>query len=168
MWGRCGSLSRPVARGYAFAAKGEFGDQWWMRRLLAGVGALLIERFDVRRSLDDVAQIASTLRRGENLLMFPEGTLERYPGIRQFRGGAFAAAQSADVPVVVAALHGTREALRPDSWRPHRSRISLEIGPVLWPDGEGWAAAARLRDTARRAMAELSGEIALPDNQPAT
>ncbi|MGZ5199768.1 MAG: AMP-binding protein [Telluria sp.] len=157
----------PDAPGYAFAAKGEFSEQWWMRRLLTGVGAVFVERFDVRRSTEDVAQIASALQRGDNLLMFPEGTLERYPGIRQFRGGAFAAAQAAGVPVVVAALHGTREALRSGSWRPHPSRISLVIGPVLWPDGDGWAAVARLRDTARRAMAELAGETALPDMQPA-
>jgi 1-acyl-sn-glycerol-3-phosphate acyltransferase len=156
----------PDAPGYAFAAKGEFADQWWMRRLLTGVGALFVERFDVRRSTEDVALIASALRHGHNLLMFPEGTLERYPGIRQFRGGAFAAAQAADVPVVVAALHGTREALRPGTWRPRHSRVSLAIGPVLYPDGGGWAAVARLRDTARRAMADLAGETALPDTEP--
>jgi 1-acyl-sn-glycerol-3-phosphate acyltransferase len=157
----------PDAPGYAFAAKGEFADQWWMRRLLTGVGALFVERFDVSRSTEDVALIASALQHGGNLLMFPEGTLERYPGIRQFRGGAFAAAQAAGAPVVVAALRGTREAMRPGTWRPRHARVSLAIGPVLWPDGSGWAAVARLRDTARSAMADLSGEAALPDTQPA-
>jgi 1-acyl-sn-glycerol-3-phosphate acyltransferase len=157
----------PDAPGYAFAAKGEFAKQWWMRRLLTGVGAVFVERLDVRRSTEDVALIASALQQGGNLLMFPEGTLERYPGIRQFRGGAFAAAQAAGVPVVVAALRGTREAMRAGSWRPRPAHINLMIGPVLWPDGSGWAAVARLRDTARRAMAELSGETALPDMQPA-
>jgi 1-acyl-sn-glycerol-3-phosphate acyltransferase len=157
----------PDAPGYAFAAKGEFADQWWMRRLLTGVGAFFVERVDVRRSTEDVALIASALQHGNNLLMFPEGTLERYPGIRQFRGGAFAAAQAADVPVVVAALRGTREALRPGTWQPQHSRVSLSIGQVLWPEDPGWAGVARLRDTARRAMADLSGETALPDTQPA-
>jgi hypothetical protein len=38
---------------------------------------------------------------------------------------------------------------------------------VLYPDGGGWAAVARLRDTARRAMADLAGETALPDTEPA-
>jgi 1-acyl-sn-glycerol-3-phosphate acyltransferase len=157
----------PASPGYGFTAKREFARQWWMRRLLTGVGAVFIERLDARRSQEDVAAIAQALRRGENLLVFPEGTFERYQGIGPFRAGAFAAAQAAGVPLVVAALRGTREALRSGSWWPRYSRIALAIGPVITPEGDDWNATVRLRDAARDAMAGLSGEFAVPEPRPA-
>jgi 1-acyl-sn-glycerol-3-phosphate acyltransferase len=94
------------------------------------------------------------------VLVFPEGTFNREPGILPFHSGAFVAAATAGVPVVVAGLRGTREALRAGTWRPRRSHINLEVGPVLVPSGSDWSATVRLRDRAREAMASLAGEFA--------
>jgi 1-acyl-sn-glycerol-3-phosphate acyltransferase len=150
----------PAAPGYAFSAKREFAGQWWMRRLVLGAGGVFVERFDARRGMEDIAAITSALGRGEHVLVFPEGTFNREPGILPFHSGAFVAAATAGVPVVVAGLRGTREALRAGTWRPRRSHINLEVGPVLAPSGSDWSATVRLRDRAREAMASLAGEFA--------
>jgi 1-acyl-sn-glycerol-3-phosphate acyltransferase len=150
----------PATPGYAFSAKREFASQWWMGRLLSGVGALLVERADARRSTEDVEALAHTLRRGESVIVFPEGTFKREPGLLPFHSGAFVAAAMAGVPVVAAGLRGTREALRAGTWRPRPSRIKLEIGCTLQPGGTDWSASLKLRDTARSAIALLAGEFA--------
>jgi 1-acyl-sn-glycerol-3-phosphate acyltransferase len=150
----------PATPGYAFSAKRDFASQWWMRRLLGGVGALLVERADARRSTEDVEALAQALRRGGNVIVFPEGTFHREPGLLQFHAGAFMAAALADAPVVVAGLRGTREALRAGTWRPRHSQVSLHIGGAIQPGGTGWGETVRLRDTARQAMAGLAGEFA--------
>lgn len=148
----------PATPGYAFTAKREFAHQWWMKRLVTGVGGVFVERADARRGAEDVDAIVAALRRGEHVLMFPEGTFTREPGIRAFHSGAFVAAATARAPVVVAALSGTREALRAGSWRPRRASVALEVGPMLRPSGSGWAHAVQLRETARQSLAALRGE----------
>jgi 1-acyl-sn-glycerol-3-phosphate acyltransferase len=148
---------------YAFAAKREFADQFWMRALLCGLGAVFIERGDPRRSNADVATLAAALQGGANVIVFPEGTFEREAGIKPFHSGAFAAAARAGVPLVVAGLRGTRAALRAGAWWPRRSAIALEIGPQLAPGSTEWSALARLREAARAAMARLAGEFVSGD-----
>jgi 1-acyl-sn-glycerol-3-phosphate acyltransferase len=150
----------PATPGYAFSAKRDFASQWWMGRLLSGVGALLVERADARRSTADVEALAHALRHGENVIVFPEGTFKREPGLLPFHAGAFMAAALAGAPVVPAGLRGTREALRAGTWRPRHSQVSLRIGEASQPHGADWGATVRLRDTARTAIAQLSGEFA--------
>ncbi len=153
----------PAAPGYGFAAKREFVRRRGMHGLLAGLGAIFVERADARRSAEDVALMAAALRRGENVAVFPEGTFTREAGLRPFYSGAFLAAASAGAPVVVAGLRGTRAALRDGTWWPRRTPIALEIGPVLSAAGDDWSAAVRLREAARSAMTALSGEFAMSE-----
>ncbi|MEO6354166.1 MAG: 1-acyl-sn-glycerol-3-phosphate acyltransferase [Burkholderiaceae bacterium] len=39
--------------------------------------AVFIDRFDLKRSTEDVDLMAAALLRGENILVFPEGTFSR-------------------------------------------------------------------------------------------
>lgn len=149
----------PPTPGYAFTAKREYVSQRLMRALLTGLGTIFIERFDIKRSTEDVDLMVSALVRGENLLVFPEGTFSRETGLKPFHAGAFVAAAKANTPIVVAGLRGTRTALRDETWLPHRVPIAFEVGPVLMPSDPDWAATARIRAVARKAMAPLSGEF---------
>lgn len=149
----------PATPGYAFTAKREYASQRLMRALLTGLGTIFIERLDVRRSAEDVDLMLAALRQGENLLVFPEGTFSREAGLKPFHAGAFVAAARADAPLVVAGLRGTRAAMRDETWLPRRVPIAFEIGPLLMSSGRDWAATARMRATARKAMVTLSGEF---------
>ena len=126
---------------------------------LAGLGTLFVERFDATRSAEDLEQMVEALARGESLLVFPEGTFRRETGLRPFQAGAFLAAVKANVPAVVAGLRGARAVLRDGTWLPRRGPVELRIGPKVMPSGHDWSAAARMRDTTRKAMVALSGEF---------
>ncbi len=152
----------PAVPGYAYTAKREFASQPVMRSFLAALGTLFIERFDARRSTEDVELMTAALRRGENVMVFPEGSFRREAGLRPFHSGALIAAAKAAAPIVVAGLRGTRAALRAGTWWPHRVPIEFEVGEVLAPPGLDWSATVRLSTTARAAMAALSGEFASP------
>jgi 1-acyl-sn-glycerol-3-phosphate acyltransferase len=149
----------PPAPGYAFAAKQELRRHGPVRALLTGLGALFVERADARRSAADVAAMAAVLARGDNLLVFPEGTFDRAAGLRAFHLGGFLAAAQAGCPLVVAGLRGTRAALRDGSWLPRRSAVELEVGGALHPAGTAWSDAARVSAAARTAMLPLCGEF---------
>lgn len=152
----------PAVPGHAFTAKREFEGQPAMRRLLAGLGAVFVERVDARRGADDVEHMAAALARGEPIVVFPEGTFDRDAGLNPFHAGAFLAAAKAHVPVVVSGLRGTRSALPAGTWWPHRTPIEFEVGQVCAPPAPDWASTVRLRDECRAAMAVLCGEFAKP------
>ncbi|MGH8808052.1 MAG: 1-acyl-sn-glycerol-3-phosphate acyltransferase, partial [Noviherbaspirillum sp.] len=151
----------PPAPGYAFVAKRELANQPLPHAVLKGLGTIFVERSDARQSADDLERMVAALQRGENLLIFPEGTFSRATGLKSFHSGAFVAATRANVPVVAAALRGTREALRAGTWLPHRTLVALEIGQTIMPTGRDWRDIAGMSMLARKEMASLSGEFDL-------
>ncbi|MGE5621630.1 MAG: 1-acyl-sn-glycerol-3-phosphate acyltransferase, partial [Bacillota bacterium] len=148
---------------YAYAAKQEFARQPLMRAFLGGLGAVFIERFDIRRSEEEVARMTDALKHGERLVVFPEGGFSRAAGLQPFHAGAFLAAARAGVPLVAAGLRGTRAALRGGTWLPRKVPLALEIGESLAAHGKDWAGAAATSAAARAAIARLSGEFAWLD-----
>ncbi|EXI81802.1 MAG: Long-chain-fatty-acid--AMP ligase FadD32 [Candidatus Accumulibacter appositus] len=152
----CAAL--PPSRAYAFVAKRELVEQPAIHAFLSALGTLFVERFAASRSAEDVDEIAAALRRGQNLVIFPEGTFSREAGLKPFRMGAFVAAARAGTPVVVAGLCGSRAILRDQTWMPRRGRLALTVGSLLAPAADDWSAAVGLRDAARKEMLGLCGE----------
>lgn len=147
------------APGYAFVAKRALRGLPGMGRLLDALGTVFVERADAVHSTENVEQMTRALKRGESLLVFPEGTLRREAGLRPFHAGAFVAASRVHAPIIVAGLRGARHLLRESTWLPRRSAIEFEVGPALLPHGADWAAAAELGERARNAMLPLCGEF---------
>jgi 1-acyl-sn-glycerol-3-phosphate acyltransferase len=161
------SAALPYRAPYRFITKREFLGHWLTRHFSKGIGSLFVERTDPRRSVDEVETMAEALRRGDSLIVFPEGTFDCQTGLRPFRTGAFAAAARAGAPLVTAGLRGTRSVLRDGNWLPRRAPVEIEIGSVLEPAGNDWAGAIQLRDRARAEMLGLCGEPDLLSAAPA-
>lgn len=149
-----GALPRP----YAFVAKRELRDSFVARVYLTRLGAQFVERFDVKRSVEDANRMADAVRAGRSLIVFPEGTFVARPGLLPFRLGAFLAAAGAGAPVVPVAIRGTREVLPAGAWLPRRGSIAVEIGaplaPPSRPAADVFAAAVQLRGAARASIAQ--------------
>jgi len=145
-------------RGYAFVAKREFQDSFFMRTLLSGFGTQFVERFDIAKSAEHANELAEAAKRGISLIVFPEGTLKRSTGLMDFRTGAFQAVAQAGIPVVPVALRGLRSVLRDGTWYLRRAPVAVTIGAPLMPEGNDWAAAVRLRDAVRAEILKSCGE----------
>ena len=143
---------------YSFVAKREFLGNWLMRTLLGGFDTLFVERFDVAKSAEQAGELAEASKRGASLVVFPEGTLRRAPGLMEFRTGAFQAAAQAGVPVVPVALRGVRSVLRDGTWYLRRAAITVTVGAPVSPEGSDWAAAVKLRDAVRGQILKACGE----------
>jgi 1-acyl-sn-glycerol-3-phosphate acyltransferase len=146
-----------------FIAKAELARKALVRIPLARLGAIMVERFDRERLSGDTERIARLAGLGRNLFFFPEGTFKRIPGLLPFRMGAFLTAAQGGVPVVPLTIRGTRSKLRSGSWFPRRGPVSVVIGRPLFPEGNDWAAAIRLREEARREILRHLGEPDLAD-----
>jgi 1-acyl-sn-glycerol-3-phosphate acyltransferase len=142
----------------SFVAKRELLDHWLPRIFLRSIGTVFVERFDAQRGVEDAGRFAELARGGQSLIVFPEGTFRRMPGLLPFRMGAFTTAAQAGVPVVPLTIRGTRSILRDGQWLIRRGRVSVTVSPPLEPKGSGWSAAIRLRDGARAEILRLCGE----------
>ncbi|MCX7109861.1 MAG: AMP-binding protein [Proteobacteria bacterium] len=159
------ALTAALPRRLSFVAKAELARNKLLGPALRGIGTEFVERFDAEKGVNDARHLAGTLRQGNPLAFFPEGTFTRRPGLMPFHLGAFAAAIEADVPVIPVALHGTRSMLRDGSWFPRRGIVNVTIGKPISPalilgenGGDHWKATINLRDLTREHILRHVGE----------
>jgi 1-acyl-sn-glycerol-3-phosphate acyltransferase len=148
------ALPRPMS----FVAKSELLGHWVPRIYLRSIGSVFVDRLDAQRGVEDTARFAGAARGGRSLVVFPEGTFRRMPGLLPFRMGAFVIAAQSGVPVVPVTLRGTRSALRDGQWLFRRSALGVTFSAPVDPGGSDWNAAIRLRDATRAEMLRLCGE----------
>ncbi|MGH6815435.1 MAG: AMP-binding protein, partial [Hyphomicrobiaceae bacterium] len=141
-----------------FVAKEELGRQSVAGPFLRGIGAIFARRTDPTGGVEDTEKMLAAVRGGSTVVVFPEGTLTRMPGLLGFHLGAFLVAAKAGLPIVPLTLRGTRFILRDGQWWPRRGPIELHIGQPIMPDGAAFEAAVRLRDAARAEILSRSGE----------
>ncbi|MHB8254534.1 MAG: AMP-binding protein [Acidiferrobacter sp.] len=147
-------LSKP----FSFVAKGELRNNPITRLYLKNMGTIFVERSHFEDSMGGIKQLLQTVRDGQSLVFFPEGTFYPPPGLLPFRMGAFVTAAQAGVPVVPITICGSRTILRDETWLPRYGAVSITISPPITPKGNDWAAALLLRDTARAQILRLCGE----------
>jgi 1-acyl-sn-glycerol-3-phosphate acyltransferase len=147
-------LEEPIA----FIAKRELLEHWVPRIFLTRIGAEFVERHDAQRSVEDTGRFTVAAQGGKSLIVFPEGTFRRMPGLLPFRMGAFVIAANSKIPVVPVTIRGTRSALRDGTWLFHRSRLSITVSKPVGPASADWAGAIALRDAARAEILRLCGE----------
>lgn len=150
----------PARPGYAFVVRQQYRRQRLLCPLFHALGGVVLHQAAAAHAPANVDLLAAALRRGDNLIVFPEGGFVPEAGLRPFHSGAFVAAVAENVPIVVAGLRGARQALRPRSWLPRRTRIEVEIGVTLTPDNKGDNQGQKLCETAYKAMLPLVGEDA--------
>lgn len=155
------ALPEPIG----FVAKRELREPFIPRVYLQRLGAEFVERSAAHESVQDARRLEVALHAGRALLFFPEGTFTRVSGLQPFRMGAFVVAANTGVPVVPAAICGTRAMLRDGQWWPRRGPITITFGAPLLPRADAhdaFDAAVRLRDAARAHILRHCGE---PDSQ---
>jgi 1-acyl-sn-glycerol-3-phosphate acyltransferase len=133
---------------FGFVIKMEASKVPIVATVLRRMGAEFVDRHDKRRASSDTRRLLRRIQAGRSLGFFPEGTVSRTPGLRPFRLGAFLIAARAGVPVVPAAVEGTRGVLPPDRWRLGPGHIRVNLLPALNSEGSDKAAALALRDAA--------------------
>jgi 1-acyl-sn-glycerol-3-phosphate acyltransferase len=149
---------------FSFVAKRELARDSIAGPFLRRIQTEFVERFDVKQGAEDASHLRALAKGGRSLMLFPEGTFTRSPGLLPFRLGAFMAAAEAGLPVVPIAIRGTRSILRANDKTPHRGDIIITIGSPIWPEkgedetGNTWSSALTLRNTARAFILRHSGE----------
>jgi 1-acyl-sn-glycerol-3-phosphate acyltransferase len=152
------ALLAAIPAPFRFVAKRELARAPLVGAVIERAGHLTVDRTDLSRSVADAGRVSAALAHGDSVLVFPEGTFVRAPGLLPFRLGAFKAAVEAGRPVFPIALRGTRSILPAGTWLPRRGTVTVTISEPLVPEPGGWREVVRLRDLAREAIGRASGE----------
>lgn len=90
---------------FSIVMKKEVKDIFFLKQVFAMVGAIPIDREDVRQSMQVILQVAKEVSEGRNFIIFAEGTRSRNGNeLLPFKGGSFKSAMRAKAPIVPVAL----------------------------------------------------------------
>jgi 1-acyl-sn-glycerol-3-phosphate acyltransferase len=143
---------------FVFLAKKELDRNAFISIFLRRLGTLFAERDVAERGVQDAGAAVEAVRAGQGLVVYPEGTFRRAPGLRPFKIGAFLVAAQAGVPLLPVAMRGTRSILRDGQKVIRPGRASISIGAPLIAEDTSWNAAVKLRDRARAEILRGCGE----------
>ena len=90
---------------FSVVAKKEVKDVPFLKQVFAIMKAKIMDREDVRQSLQVIMDVTQEVKNGRNYLIFPEGTRSRRGNqVGDFKGGSFKCAVKAKAPIVPVAL----------------------------------------------------------------
>lgn len=92
-------------RPFSVVAKKEVANVPLLKQTFACMKAYMIDRDDVRQSMQVILDVTEQVKKGRNYLIFAEGTRSREGNkLLEFKGGSFKAATKARCPIVPIAL----------------------------------------------------------------
>lgn len=95
------SCPRPLA----YVTKKEARNIVLLKQVGDALGAIAIDREDIRQSMQVINQLAEEVKKGRNFLVFAEGTRSKKGNqLLEFKGGSFKSATKAKCPIVPCAL----------------------------------------------------------------
>jgi 1-acyl-sn-glycerol-3-phosphate acyltransferase len=139
-----------------FLAKKSLFSMPFLGWAMWGAGYVPIERENPRAAARSLARAANTIRSGNSIILFPEGSRSRDGALQPFLSGGFRLAIEVQAPVVPLAIAGTRQVLAPGSIHVHGGRVQLIVGdpiPTLgMTAGERKKLAARVRNNIKEML----------------
>ncbi len=90
---------------FSVVAKKEVKDVPFLKQVFAIMKAKIMDREDVRQSLQVILDVTQEVKNGRSYLIFPEGTRSKQGNqVGDFKGGSFKCAVKAKAPIVPVAL----------------------------------------------------------------
>lgn len=147
-------VSRPHLR---YMAKDILWRHRWSARLLTALGGFPVNRDMADREALRTCQ--SALRRGESVVIFPEGTRKAGPVVTDlFQGAAYVAVREG-VPIVPVGIGGSAGAMPKGSMMLRPVKVRIVIGKPIYPPPREGAAGRGIRRQVREMTAQLQSQL---------
>lgn len=143
----------------AIVGKKELRDWPIVRDAVRKFGFLTVDRIDFSKNISDTGHISESLKEGNSVLIYPEGTFTYATGLRPFKLGAFKVAVDTQTPLCPIAIQGTRHFMRGDTLLFTPSHITVTFSRPIFPESIEWSEVTRLHSLARAKIAQDCGEL---------
>lgn len=143
---------------FAFVYKKEVENVILLKRVIAALGAIGIDRQDIRQSMQVIKQMADEVKTGKNFLIFPEGTRSKmHNKLLDFKGGTFKSAQMSKCPIVPCALIDTAIPFDEKSIRP--VTVQIHYLPPIYYDEYRNMKSSEIAEEVKRRIEEKIAEV---------
>lgn len=133
-----------------FLAKRELKGIPVFGRAMTLAGNLFVDRDDPRDSVHLVREAGFRMKRGQVIVVFPEGTRSVDGTIGDFKPGAFLLARRSGAPVLPVYIEGGRDAMPKGSLRLKRGTLRVVVLPPLASEGDRRLSRDEMAELARR------------------
>ena len=117
--------------------KKEVKNTFILKQVITMLQAEVIDREDIRQSMQVIMNMTRRVKTGENFLIFAEGTRSRQGNsLLEFKGGSFKSAMNAKCPIVPVALIDSYKAFDTNSIRKQIVQIHY-LKPLYYEDYKG-------------------------------
>ncbi len=149
---------------FAFVYKQEVRNVILLKQVIRALGAIGIDRQDIRQSMQVIKQMAAEVKQGKNFLIFAEGTRSKmHNKLLDFKGGSFKSAQMAKCPIVPCALIDTAIPFDEKSIRPVTVQIYY-LPPMYYEEYQTMKSTEIAEEVKRRIEAKIA-EVLLEKKQ---
>ncbi|MDR9399437.1 MAG: lysophospholipid acyltransferase family protein [Salibacter sp.] len=150
-------LSTP--RALFFLAKRELKNVPFMGWYMQLVGMVFINRGDRNQAQQSLKRAGDEIKKGKNILSFPEGTRTRTGEMGVFKRGTFRLALQNKIPIIPIAIKGARECIPAKRFEINPGTIYVNIGEPVYPNdwevSEVDKFAFHVREEVKKLRAEL-------------
>ena len=112
---------------YTFVAKAELRKIPIFGWGAEGAGVVFLARENRKSAFEAYELVAEKIRKGLNVVVFPEGTRGREYPLRSFKKGPFVLAIAAGAPVVPIVVYGAREVMHKGSFRITATTVHIHL-----------------------------------------
>lgn len=124
-------------RPFVTVMKKEVKDTILLKQIIQLLQAEVIDREDIRQSMQVIMNMTRRVKEGENFLIFAEGTRSRNGNnLLEFKGGSFKSAMNAKCPIVPVALIDSFKAFDTSNIRKLTVQIHY-LKPLYYDDYKG-------------------------------
>ena len=141
---------------FSVVAKKELTNVPFLKQVFAIMKAFMIDREDVKQSMQVIINVIKEVKAGRNYLIFAEGTRskdENHP--QEFKGGSFKAATKSKCPIVPVALIDSYKAFDTGSIKPLTVQVHF-LEPIYYEEYKDMKTTEIAAEVKRRIEATIS------------
>ena len=127
------SLDRPIF----FIAKKEIKQIPFLGWYMSIAGMIFLDRSNHENAMRSMRNAGNEIKKGKNIISFPEGTRSKTNQIGQFKRGSFIIAKEGKIPIVPVAIKGSNQINPSGTLTIRKGIIKTKIGkPIYHKDEE--------------------------------